>query len=173
MRVAVCGSLAFAAGCGGGAGRTAPRPPEAGAGMFASAAPLESLTWPALRPAGVEAFDPATLHGRWVLVQAMTTSCAPCDAQLADAQAVARRFDLTWIVLLLDAQPERVAPRFAETYALDATLLLAPPGARTGALPLAKVEALPEYWLVDPTGQVRGRFSGFLPVTQVEVLLAR
>jgi hypothetical protein len=35
------------------------------------------------------------------------------------------------------------------------------------------VDALPEYWLIDPAGQVRGRFSGFLPVTQVEVLLGR
>jgi len=185
MRVAVCVGLVLAA-CGGGAQRIPADAPEVAGTPPALApsspalapsspaqAPLEALTWSALRAAGAEAFDPAELRGRWVLAQAITTTCVPCEAQLTEVQAIAKRFELTWLLLLLDAHPERAAPRFAETWALDATLLLAPPEARGGTLPWGRVDALPEYWLIDPAGQVRGRFSGFLPVTQVEVLLGR
>jgi len=173
------GAATLMAACGGGSGRGQALTSVSGAGPAApvpassTPAPLESLSWPAHRPAGPEPFDPAALRGRWVLVQAITTTCAPCEAQLLEAQAIVKRFDLTWLVLLLDAHPERVAGRFTETWALDATWLLAPPEARGGALPLGVIEALPEYWVIDPAGQVRGRFSGFLPVSQVEGLLGR
>ena len=136
-------------------------------------APLDALRWPVLGPAGAETFDPGTLRGRWVLLHATTTTCAPCEAQFIEVQALAQRFELSWVLLLLDAHPERVAPRFAETWALDATLLLAPPEARAGQLPWGRVDALPEFWVVDPTGTVRAHFSGFLPSAQVEVLLGR
>jgi hypothetical protein len=134
---------------------------------------LSALRWRALRAPEGALFDPATLQGRWVLVHALNTTCVPCEAQLVEVQAQTARLGLTWVLLVLDAHPERTLPRFLEIWRPTATVLVAPPGVRSGETPLGRVEVVPEFRLYDPSGTLQERFPGFLPVGRVEAMVRR
>ncbi|MFZ4738168.1 MAG: TlpA family protein disulfide reductase [Bradymonadia bacterium] len=134
---------------------------------------LSALRWQVFGTPDGALFDPATLQGRWVLVHALNTACVPCEAQLAEVQSQTARLGLTWVLLVLDAHPERTLPRFLDIWKPTATVLVAPRGVRPDATPLGPVEVVPEFRLYDPSGTLQERFPGFLPAGRVEAMVRR
>lgn len=115
----------------------------AAAATLAQAAPFELTD-----TAGVT-HTCASHHGKWVLVNAWATWCAPCVAEMPELEALAKaRPDLVVLGLAVDGKDPRRALQFAERLHVSYPII---PGTEA-ALRQFKLRAYPTSILYDRSG---------------------
>jgi cytochrome c biogenesis protein CcmG, thiol:disulfide interchange protein DsbE len=141
---------------------------------LASASPLIGKVAPPIVGTGFrgEAFDIDRERGNWVLVNFFSTTCIPCRIEHPEiVEFVERRQaagDLSVVSITFDDRGEAVQ-RFFETYGGDWPVLVE----NTGSIAISYgVAAVPESFLVAPSGVVARKIIGGVTADGLERLIA-
>jgi peroxiredoxin len=103
------------------------------------------------------------LRGRYVLVNFWATWCPPCRAETPDLVALHHRFsdrDLTLVGISVDLEGPHVVQAFVDEYEVPYPIALGGDGA---AEAFGGAFALPTSFLLNPEGEIIGRFPGVFP----------
>lgn len=157
----------LAAGCGSEPQTPAPAPPPqvADAPTRADTTLRPSVALPTL--AG-DTLALADLRGRHVLVNFWATWCPPCRAETPDLIALHERYadrGLTVVGISVDLEGAGVVQAFADEYQIPYPVLL---GGDEAVEAFGGAFALPTSFLLNPDGDVIGRFPGVFPAQEVQ-----
>lgn len=120
-----------------------------------------------------EAFDLDRLRGDWVLVNFFSTTCIPCQLEHQELVTLAERHaatgDLHIVSITFDDRPANVREFFEEKGG-DWPVLLE----NTGTIAVSYgVTAVPESYLIAPSGLVARKVTGGIRADDVDSLLER
>lgn len=120
-----------------------------------------------------DAFDLDRLRGDWVLVNFFSTTCIPCQLEHPELVALAERHaaagDLHIVSITFDDRPANVRAFFEQNGGTWPVLL-------EGTGPIAVsygVTAVPESYLVAPSGVVARKVTGGIKADDMDALITR
>jgi thiol-disulfide isomerase/thioredoxin len=105
----------------------------------------------------------SSLRGRYVLVNFWATWCPPCRAETPDLIALHRAFEprgLSVVGISVDLEGPDVVRAFADEYGIPYPILL---GGESATEAFGGAFGLPTSFLLNPDGEVVGRFPGVFP----------
>lgn len=139
-----------------------------GAVLAAAAALGQAAPFELTDTAGVT-HTPASHHGKWVLVNAWATWCAPCVAEMPELEALSQAHpDLVVLGLAVDGKDPRRALQFAQS--LHVTYPIVP--GTDQALRQFKLRAYPTSFLYDRNGNQALVKEGRITRGEVEAAMA-
>lgn len=178
-RYALLAALLFGASCGA---NETPAPEDSGSASAdpgevtapaGDAAPAPDFYALAVRDLAGDAFSLDPYRGQVLLLNFWATWCAPCREEIPDLMALRERlhprgFEVIGISMDLEVEGGDVVQPFVDEFGITYPIVR---GDQTTADAVGGMFGLPTTIIVDGDGNLVSRFSGLVPISEIEPLL--